>query len=106
MLELSTFPIFNIMTFRIEFNLTTKIRKEIPWTPEEWSIFQEQTNVETKQQIIIQSEKEHQIKINGSMAGGGTTTHTKIEAPRDKKGRVDWSALGQKLKDQGRFNIA
>ena len=54
----------------------------------------------------VEKEKEHQTKTNGSMAGGGTTTHTKIEAPRDKKGRVDWSALGQKLKDQGRFNIA
>ena len=38
--------------FRIEFNVTTKERKIIPWTLEEWSVFQEQTRIEKIQQII------------------------------------------------------
>ena len=34
------------MTFRIEYNVTTKEQKIIKWTPEEWAVFEEQTRLE------------------------------------------------------------
>lgn len=50
-------------------------------------------------------EEEVKLKINGS-----TTTvnnvHTKIEPVRDKKGRIDWGAQIQKLKEAGRFKLS
>ncbi len=47
-------------------------------------------------------EEEVRIKTNGSMTTVDTV-HTKMEPVRDKKGRIDWSAQIQKLKEAGRF---
>ena len=47
-------------------------------------------------------EEEVKLKTNGSMTTVDTV-HTKIEPVRDKRGRIDWSALTQKMKVAGRF---
>lgn len=47
-------------------------------------------------------EEEVKLKTNGSMTTVDTV-HTKIEPVRDKRGRIDWSALTQKMKEAGRF---
>lgn len=51
-------------------------------------------------------EKEEEVKrkTNGSMTTVDTV-HTKIEPPKDKRGRIDWSALTQKMKEAGRFKV-
>lgn len=51
-------------------------------------------------------EKDEEVKrkTNGSMTTVDTV-HTKIEPPKDKRGRVDWSALTQKMKEAGRFKL-
>ena len=67
----STYYIVPKMTFRIEFNVTTKKRKIIPWTSEEWSFFQEQTRIEKEQQIIqekIRLREEMKRKILDDLA--------------------------------------
>ena len=60
--------------FRIEFNVTTKERKIIPWTLEEWSVFQEQTRIEKIQQIIqekVRLREEMKRKILDNFAEAG-----------------------------------
>ena len=54
----------------------------------------------------VRQEKDEEVKLktNGSMTTVDTV-HTKIEPPKDKRGRVDWTALTQKLKDSGRFKL-
>lgn len=52
--------------------------------------------------IEKEKKKETKKKEDGSFQPVDTT-RTKIEAPRDKRGRVDWNALIGKLKEKGRF---
>ena len=55
-------------------------------------------------EVKQEKEKEIKLKTNGSMTTV-ETVHTKIEPIRDKRGRIDWSALTQKMKEAGRFKV-